>query len=154
MWPFKRKTPATLPPVPIPELVPADSAVEQRIRIAINERPELVNHLYRTKPDTLLVHLEEVGTAAVALTHPDDTHMIIQVHTWLAHDRHRKRRQGDAPMHEDELRRGVTIKMTLPTSPLERVAGTVVLHGDDGTLYGAGPLQTIDELGTIGHYPS
>ena len=80
--------------------------------------------------------------------------MIIQVHTWLAHDRHRKRRHYDAPMHEDELRRGVTIKMTLPTSPLERVAGTVVLHGDDGNLYGAGPLQTMDELGTIGHYPS
>ena len=148
MWPFKRKA-DPLPPEPIPELVPTDSAVERRIRVAINERPGLVAHLIETQPDTLLIYLEEVGTAAIALTFPEENRMTVQVHTWLRHDRYRKRQRGDAPMHEDELRRGVTIKLTLPTAPIEQVVGTVVLYGDDGNVYGANPLQTMDELDSV-----
>ena len=152
MWPFKRKTP--LPPEPIPELVPADSAVERRIWIALDERPDLLGHLYQSQPDTLLVYFEEVGTAAVALTYPEGAGMVVRVHAWLAHDRHRKKlHRSDAPMHEDELRRGVTIRMTLPTSFSERAGGRITLHGDDGNLYGVGPLQSVDEVMAAAHPP-
>ena len=149
VWPFKRKTP--LPPEPIPELVPADSAVERRIWIALDERPDLLGRLYQTQPDTLLIYFEEVGTAAVALTYPDGAGMVVRVYLWLAHDRHRKKlHRDDAPMHEDELRHGITIRMTLPTSFYERAAGSVsvAMLSNDGNVYGAGPLQSMDELDT------
>ena len=150
MWPFKRKAVVPLPPVPIPEIISPDAAVVWRIRAAFSELPDVWSHLSQYPPDTLLVHLEEVGTAAAAIAITEDNRINICFHTWLAHDRHRKKRHYDAPQGEDTLRHGDTTRVTLDTSFMEQEAGTVSISSNDGYVYAFPPTLLIGDPQTYG----
>ena len=117
MWPFKRKAP--LPPAPVPEFVPPGSVLEARIVPALNEHPDAAELMRQYPPDTLLVYLDQVGTAAGDVTIEDDGRVIVHFKMWLAYDEHRKKR-GYAQMGEDALQRGVPPKLPCPRLLLSR----------------------------------
>ena len=147
MWLFKRKE---VPLPPIPEFIPPNSAVECCILSSLNQQPDTLHYLIQTKPDTLLVYLYEVGTAATTVTTIEDESVGLHFHTWLAYDQHHKKRRHGAPTYEDGLQSGTTIKITLYTSTTERVTGRVTLFDVDDAFYSFLPLDIL--WGGKGHW--
>ena len=142
MWPFRRKS--ALPPPPIPEPLPRNAAVEWRIIAAFEKYPEAIDDIQRSQPQTLLIHLDEVGTAAADVKVLEDGRLITRWHTWLPYDRHWKKRGDDAQIGEEALKRGITTTINFPTSALEQVKGCVVLQDSNGNMHGVQPLLVID----------
>ena len=143
MWPFKRKDP--LPPAPVPEFVPPGSVLEARIVSALKEHPDAAELMRQYPPDTLLVYLDQVGTAAGDVTIKDGHRVIVHFNMWLAYDEHHKKR-GYAQTGEDALHRGITTKVTLPTAAVEQVLKCVVLYDQDNNAYSCPPLSLMDDL--------
>ena len=146
MWPFKRKK--QLPPAPIPEGVPAGSVLEARIWSGI-PRPEIYTHLEGYRPDTFLINLDEVGTAAVAIRWQDEQHANITVDFWLPYDKHHKER-GQAEQDTSAMHRGRVLGITIPTSAYEKVTGTLIFQDEQGNSYADVPMarasSTIERL--------
>ncbi|MCY3690861.1 MAG: hypothetical protein OXI54_03835 [Chloroflexota bacterium] len=139
MWPFKRKK--ILPPTPTPEVVPAGSLLEASVRAAM-PHPDIYTHLEGYRPDTLLVHFDQVGTAALAVIWEGEHRVTVSVDFWLPYDKHTKER-GHTEQDTSAMQRGRTLSITVPTSAYEQTTGMLTFHHEDGNTYADSPLAEI-----------
>ena len=140
MWPFKKRV---LPPPPIPEPISPQSAVVHRITNALHQDQGVREHLFGTRPAILVARLEKVGTATGNIVFHRDRGMAINWVTWLAYDPHAKKRPREAPAEGHPQEQLVSVELQIPTSPIEQVKHSVVLHDDNGNIYILEPTRPL-----------
>ena len=140
MWPFKKRN---LPPPPISQELFPQSAAVVRITSALQANQRIPDHLSRTRPVRLVVHLEKVGAATAYTAFGRDGGTVINWVSWVTYDRHAKRRARDKPEEETVEDQFNTVELTLPTSPMEQMKHMVILRDNEGNFYVLEPTRPV-----------